>query len=309
MTIKKAPCIGGIFAVVVVYNKPPLDCPGLTTLLASAAALPKHAPHVRILVADNTPGGQQIEALPFPVQSQAYVENPGLARPYNDALMAAEREGLDWLLTLDQDTCLPLSFLSNIVQAIREYQDDPKIAAIVPRIVDRGRIISPFRFLGGFLPYVLPAGMSGVAGTHISALNSASLFRVRALRELGGYDEHFPLHNSDTRMYQQINAAGKCVAIADHVTVPHELSILDRENRMSPDRYRHMLFDECAFWDRHMGFAGRAERLIRLVVRFGKGVIKGEAAAYQRVTQQEILRRLLTSKKTRMLSYAIQGGR
>ena len=305
-TDQPMPRTGGILAVVVVYKTQPLHCSSLITLLASAAELSNQsnqapqAPRLRILVADNTPGGQPIEALPPAVQYRAYVENPGLARPYNDALLEAERDGFEWLLTLDQDTSLPVSFLPEMLQSAKAYQQNQEVAAVVPCIVDGKRVISPFRYLGGFLPSMLPAGMSGIAGPHTSALNSASLLRVGALRELGGYDERFPLHNSDTRLYQRLDLAGKHVAVAGHVTVPHELSILDRENRMSPERYRHMLEDECFFWDRHMGPAGRAERLIRLAVRYGRGVLRGEAPAYQRLTLLELRRRLLTTRSARL---------
>ncbi len=290
---------GGVFAVVVIYRMQPTACQSLQTLLAAVAALPPGALRLRILVADNTPGGQAIEALPPGVEYRAYPENPGLARPYNDALALAEGDGYMWMLTLDQDTSLPVSFLLSMAMAAAQYAAAPQVAAVVPRIVDRGRPVSPFRYRAGFLPIVPANPASGISGPHTSALNSGSLLRVQALRSVDGYDERFPLHNSDTRLYQRLHVAGLRVAVAAEVTVPHELSILDREHRMSPDRYRHMLEDECAFWDRHMGTLGRAERLVRLVGRWCKGMLHNEDAAFQRVTLGEIRRRLATSRVRR----------
>lgn len=287
---------GGVFAVIVVYRMQPMASPSLRTLLAAAATVP--ALRMRLLVADNTPGGQMVEALPAEVEYRAYLDNPGLARPYNDALAMAEREGYAWLLTLDQDTTLPMSFLTDMLAVARQYDD---VAAVAPRILDGGRLVSPFRYVGGFLPWMLPAGTSGICGPHTSALNSASLLRVEAVRAIGGYDEQFPLHNSDTRLYQRIDEAGMQVAVAGDIVVPHELSILDRQGRMSAERYRHMLRDECDFWDRHMGPAGRAERLLRLLLRWCKGLVGGEDAAFLAVTLKEILRRLLTTRTTRLL--------
>ena len=304
-----------VLAVVVVYKVQPMQSASVKTLLAATAMpLPSVAVSssptmlvsvaVRVHVADNTPGGQVIDPLPAGVHYRAYPDNPGLARPYNDALAQAEAEGYDWLLTLDQDTSLPTSFLADMATVATAYEGNPSVAAIVPRIVDRGRLVSPFQFVGGWLPRVYPAGATGEAGPHLSALNSASLLKVRALRAVGGYDEKFPLHNSDTRLYGLLDAAGKRTVIAGHVVVPHELSILDRENRMSPERYRHMLEDECLFWDSHMGALARAERLSRLVLRYIKGALHGEEAAYRRVTLAELWRRLTTSHKHRAAAAA-----
>ena len=143
---------------------------------------------------------------------------------------------------------------------------------------------------------MLPATANGIAGPHASALNSASLLRVRCLRSIGGYDERFPLHNSDTRLYQQLHAAGYRIAVAGDIVVPHELSILDRQHRMSPERYRRMLEDECAFWDCHMGALGRIERLLRLALRYAKSTLQHEDAAYREVTLAELRRRLRTKR-------------
>ncbi|SDF71517.1 hypothetical protein [Terriglobus roseus] len=299
MTTPPLSC-NGILAVVVVYKTQPADCLSMITLMASIANLPAGSPPVSVIVADNTPNGQQIKQLPNLVRYTAYEGNPGLARPYNDALLQAELGGFGWLLTLDQDTSLPGTFLRDMLGAARTYQGDSTVAAIVPRIVDGQRVISPFRYVGGFLPIVYSTNKSGLVGPHASALNSASLLRVSALRELGGYDESFPLHNSDTRLYQQLNEAGKRIAVAAHVVVPHELSILDRENRMSPERYRRMLEDECEFWDSHMGMLGRMERLVRLVGRYCKGILSGEQVMFQRVTLEELRRRLLTRRTNRI---------
>ncbi len=288
-----------IFAIVVIYRLLPVESSSLITLLDCAKQAETLGLQLKVFVADNTPGGQTVSDLPATVAYRAYPDNPGLARPYNDALSMAAEKGFDWLLTLDQDTRLPLDFLTAMARVTQVYAEDRRVAAVVPRIEDMGRLISPFHFVKGFLPAVLPASASGLAPLHTSALNSASLLRVRSLLELGGYDLSFPLHNSDTRLYQRLDKAGKRVAIAD-VRVPHELSILRRKERMSPDRYRLMLQDECRFWDHHMGLAARTERWIRLLGRYAKGVLRMESRAFQRVTAEEMGYRLSTRRRTRL---------
>jgi GT2 family glycosyltransferase len=291
-----------ILAVIVLYRTRPSESSSVQTLLKAAQVASSESPKLRlsILVIDNTPGGQQIEALPEGIRYRALPDNPGLAKPYNAAIDLAEHENFTWLLTLDQDTSLPTNFLTSLDRYAKQYQPVDKVAAIVPMVVDNGRPISPFRFVGGFLPVVLAPGTSGILGPHTSAINSTSLLRVSALRQLGGYDVRFPLHHSDTSLYLRLDRAGKQVAAAGDIFVSHELAIMNRQKRMSIDRYQHALADECAFWDLEMGFWGRVERLMRLAGRAAKDILHNEQKAFAAATLTEIRHRLLTRRLRRI---------
>lgn len=289
-----------IFAVLVLYKRLPAESPSLKSLL-EASRTASSIPHLlHVLIVDNTPGGQHPGELPEGVSYRAAPENPGLAKAYNDALEQAAQRGDTWLLTLDQDTALPSDFLIRLIRHVSLLERQSQVAALVPKIADRGRLISPFRYVGGFLPRVLPPETKGILGRFASALNSASLFRVSSLQQVGGYDLRFPLHNSDTRLYQKLDDAGLRVAVAHDIVVNHELAILDRAERTTVERYQQMLEDECEFWDRHMGVFGRMERLGRLVGRLCKGTLQGEPTAFREVCLREILRRVFTSRSERM---------
>jgi len=289
-----------VFAVVVIYKLLLADSPTLRTLYQAArlARSPRFNLHVRVV--DNTPGGQDPAPLPPGFEYCASPENPGLARPYNEAWRVAERDGYRWFLTLDQDTDLPEYFFQALAGIVQEYDHVESVAAIVPHIVDRGRLIFPMRFIGGFLPKVVSARTSGILGKHASAPNSASLLRVSALRDVNGYDEAFPLHHSDVSLYLRLDKAGKCVVVANEILVNHEFAIMDRGNRMSGDRYRSMLADERAFYDLHMGFLGRLERMVRLVGRVAKDLLRGQGGAFTSITLKEIWLRLITRRKDRL---------
>ncbi len=289
-----------VFAIVVLYRQKPSESRTVVTLQQALLKAAGTALRVEVLLADNTPGGQADEPRPASFRYRAYPGNPGLARPYNDALGMAEVGQFQWLLTLDQDTSLPDMFLVDMAAAAGQFAAAAGVAAIVPHIVDGGRHISPFRYWGGFLPLVLPAGATGISVPHTSALNSASLVRVRALRKIGGYDEKLALHNTDTRLFQQLHGAGMRVAIAGQVTVPHQLAILNRGERMTTERYRKTLLDECDYYDRYMGFAGRVERLVRLIGRLVKGLLQREDRAFLEITLAEIFRRLTSSRTARL---------
>ncbi len=290
-----------IFAIIVCYRLQPMQSPSLRTLLAAADIAASPGLRLAIAVADNTPGGQNPGTLPGSVRYRAYPHNPGLAEPYNDAMAAAAAEGFDWLLTLDQDTHLPPGFLQRVHVHADRYIDVMEVGAIVPHILDNGRRISPFRYIGGFLPRVLTAETEGISGRHTSALNSTSLLRLSALRQIGGYDSRFPLHNSDTDLYKRLDEAGRRVAVAGDLQVGHELAILQRAQRMKPERYRQMLRDECEYWDLRMGMFGRTERLIRLAGRVCKGYLRGEAAEFRSIAARELRYRLFTRHSSRIL--------
>ena len=288
-----------LLAIVVAYKMQPVATPTLISLIEAAEVAKRNGVNVRIYVADNTPGGQTIETLPPSVSYRAYPENPGLVLAYNNALAEAERSEIRWLLTLDQDTHLPLEFLSSMAELVRQYDSEERVAAIVPRILDGGRRISPFRFLGRCLPRVAGQRESGLMGRHASALNSASLLRVAALRSVGGYDEEFPLNNSDTAVFHRLDKAGFRIVLAGDVVVHHELAIMRRPERMTLERYRQLLRNEREFWDLHMNFLARTERLLRLAGRGAKAWFHDEDVEFQRVTLEELRYRLLTRRSKR----------
>jgi GT2 family glycosyltransferase len=289
-----------IFAVVVLYKVHPEQSATMRTLQRAAEAAADSPLKLRISVCDNTPGGQDVGPLAAGLRYQAAVDNPGLAAAYNSALATASAEGFQWLLTLDQDTDLPADFLTTLLKYVARYEPNQRIAAIVPHIVDKDRHVSPLRFVGGFLPSILPEDFDGVAKPFTTALNSASLLRVSALREVGGYDERFPLHNSDTSLFHRVGKAGKLIAVAGDLMVHHELAIMDRQDRMTAERYRLLLADERAFWDLHMGFLGRVERLLRLLARSVKDILQGRNKEFHAITLREAWYRLTTRRRSRV---------
>ena len=277
----------------------PSQSPSLTTLLA--ATHPDEL-NLRILIVDNTPGGQDPGPLPPHVLYQAAPTNPGLAEAYNHATAQAAAQGYPWLLTLDQDTHLPANFLSVLAATLARHAGDARIGAIVGHISDAGRPLSPLHFARGFWPRVLPAAFAGLAPPFTTALNSASLLRVEALQAIGGYDPRFPLNNSDTSLFHRLAESGRRLFVPPQLAIEHQLAIMDRADRMTPERYRQLLTDERAFWDLHMGPAARAERLFKLSGRFAKDLLTGANAPTRTMTLNEIRLRLLTRHRHRLES-------
>src|ERR1700744_1601622 len=128
-----------LLAVIVLFKIRPSVSSSLLTLLASARQAANSKLKLEILIQDNTPGGQEAGDLPENVRYCVAPHNPGLAQAYNSALKVAEKEGYDWLLTLDQDTSLPVNFLERISEIALEQAAPPEVGAIVPKVVGDGR--------------------------------------------------------------------------------------------------------------------------------------------------------------------------
>jgi hypothetical protein len=292
-----------LLAVIVLFKIRPSASSSLLTLLASARQTANSKLKLAVLIQDNTPGGQETGSLPENVRYQAAPHNPGLAEAYNSALKIAEVEGYDWLLSLDQDTSLPINFLERISEIVAGQAAHPEVGAIVPLAIDNGRILSPYRLLAGALPCWYSAGSIGVAHHATYAINSAATLRISALRKVGGYDPCFPLDMSDINLCHKLYKAGIQTFVAGDLVIHHELALLDKRGRMTPERYRVGLLDECAFYDLEMGFLGRLERLIRLVGRVWKDRLEPDLLPFRTITLNEIKRRILAPRSKRITAW------
>jgi GT2 family glycosyltransferase len=290
-----------LLAVIVLWKCEPKASASLTTLLAARNVA--RDCNLKILLYDNTPGGQAVERLESGVQYESAARNAGLAGAYNRALEMAQDEGYSWLLTLDQDTSLPPHFLQRISELAAELSSDASIAAIVPQILGDGRMLSPHRFWGGAIPKWFSLGFVGIPSQATYALNSASTLRVDALAEIGGYDSRFPLDCSDTMMFHRLNRSGRRIFVAGDLHVAHELSLLDMNQRMSLSRYERLLRDECAFWDMEMGPVARFERKLRLVWRLFKHWKEGHDPVIREATRKELIRRLVCPRRQRITEW------
>lgn len=290
-----------ILAVIALYKIAPLDSVSFQTLQASVQQA-RQPSAVKIFFYDNTPGGQPLVAVPGGTTYESHDENRGLAVAYNRALEIAGQEGFDWLLTLDQDTSLPLDFVTKLDAATAFALPIAQVGAIVPRITDKGRVISPNALSSRMFPKFFPGDFVGVAlEKTTSAVNSASTLRVSALKAIGGYDPRFWLDYSDAIMYYRLQKTGFRVFVAGNIRVEHELSVLDMKNRVSYERYEDILGAESAFWDECMGSVAGPALLLRFSYRlFYKFWRTGGTLPYFRISLRFLMRRMFCSRRRRM---------
>lgn len=295
---ENGPDTNSILAVIVLYKMHPRESPAFKTLEAAISRWEAGRNCIRILLYDNTPGGCDPGPLPEGIRYEAASYNGGLAGAYNWALAIAQSEKCVWLLTLDQDTRLPSDYLERMTRLTHELELDDSIAAIVPRLTDGSRAISPMsiKFWG---QQYLPADFTGIGRGEIHALNSASLFRVTALRKIGGFDPYFWLDYVDMNVYHQLYLCGNHVYVAGDIEVEHELSLLHRAS-LDTDRFRNVLAAESAYCDLYGGWIKGLVLTARLLVRIGLQRRRGDAPALSRVTLDAFKRRLFASRASRI---------
>jgi GT2 family glycosyltransferase len=202
-------------------------------------------------------------------------------------------------VTLDQDTDLPTNFLARVAEIAETVRSVPQVAAIVPQLIGEGRMLSPLRFRFGAFPEWYPSGFIGIPNDRVFAFNSGCVLRVSALRQAGGYDPRFWLDYSDTRLFCELAKHGKHVMIHGGLQLRHNFSMLDKQKRMSAERYRELLATETALWDMEMNWLAGLERAIRLAGRYVKHVLNRDESEFRKETVRALLIRLFHSKRWR----------
>ena len=291
-----------LLAVIVLYRISPHECKTLASLIASLSRVPAQDLRMKVIVYDNTPGGHDPGVLPENAKYLVAPGNYGLASAYNIALDMAGAEGYDWLLTLDQDTDIPDSFLGRVAAIAEELSLDMDVAAIVPQVSDHGVVISPHVVLRGYSKE-LPNNFAGIAKFEIEAINSATAWRVSALQEFGGFNLLFWLDYLDYWLCHMVHRSGKHIYVAADIKVNHELSILDVDNKMSAERFENFLQAESAFCDMYKGRLDGLALTVRLIARICKQSLRGVDITFRRLTWECFKRRVTQTTHTRLESW------
>lgn len=288
-----------MMAVLVLFRCLPAESACLQSLAPQVEQLPQHL-QFRLLLCENEASINRAPLLPDWIEYQPRAENAGLAWAYNAGLQEAMTYSVAWLLTLDQDTTLPETFLQEMFAHAAALTPRTDIAAIVPELVSRsGEIYSPFLAKIGY-ESALPAGFKGVARGDVRAFNSAALLRVAWLAHHGGYDQRFWLDFLDHATFRAIARSGARVWVAGDIKVEHHLSLTEGRSSMSGERFRNFLDAEAASIDI---FGTRKEEwlhTLRLLGRLVSQRRRNDPKAFTQHTKTLLRRRLRMSRKSRI---------
>ncbi len=255
-----------ILVVLVLFQQEAFSSRTLTTLLRSLDET-NLTSLFRILLYDNSPIQS---AIPDNLPSSFYFihdpANGGLFRAYTTALHLAEKERIEWLLLLDQDTVLDTSYIKALWSNLSKAAKNERCAALVPKLLSEKKIISPARVLWGGHLLPVKKTLVGFPSYEIMALNSGTLLRVSAIHEVGGFKPEFWLDYLDHWLFNRLHRAHFLIYVLD-IMLMHELSVKNMR-KMSVARYKNILKSEGEFFkcckSRSENFAYRFTLLMRL---------------------------------------------
>jgi GT2 family glycosyltransferase len=119
-------------------------------------------------------------------------ENRGIAYGLNQIMKAAEKMGYDWVVTLDQDSVIPL----NTCSYFEKFIDINNVAIICPQVIDKRRLyINPIDSNVDFLDVDF-------------CITSASCTNIKIWSEVGGFDNWLFIDFVDNDFCKRIKLAG-----------------------------------------------------------------------------------------------------
>jgi GT2 family glycosyltransferase len=254
-----------ILAIIVLYRVPAEASQSFCSLRSLMASDPQAAAAVDLMLVDNSP-----EAQPRPAEyTGPYIvnpANPGLAASYNLALQSAQRQGIPWLMLLDQDTTLTPDYLTEVFAQIDNRTQREEIVALVPRLTDGGVLCSPIHppAFGPARP--IADGAAGVSTDRLHAFNSGAVLRVTAVAAMGGFAEEFPIDYLDHSTFAALQDRGGSLYVLN-ATLQHELSSSHegRTDLAFTRRQAGILDAEYRFYDRFGSAGDRWKRRLRLL--------------------------------------------
>ena len=295
-----------IVIVVVLYKRSPQQSQTIQSLAQVFGLTPGLLQSYRVFVWDNTPTALADLTFPFPVDYRHNGRNLGTSGAYNHAMQFAEANGVPWMLLFDQDTTVSQEFLPRMLEYSMRFENQPEIGTVVPFIYSHGTLVSPRR-LGSFnRNKQIPSTFHGVYPQKAYAVNSATLMRVAALAEIGGYSEEFWLDLSDVYAFQAMYQKGRRTYIAGDLQLQHSIAALDFDKEMTPHRYRNFLAAESAYVDLYSSPVERACHLLRLFLRTIRQYQRYENKVFAKVCWEYFCRRLFQSRAERIRGWRQQ---
>lgn len=224
-----------------------------------------------LIIYDNSKMFQKINLEPFVVCS--YIHDPangGLSRAYNYALSLI-RQNEDWLVLLDQDSVIPHNFFDDL-RVILKARDNQSFVAVVPHIVAKHRLISPYKVLMGGRKKTINEDFVGLCEREIAAVNSGLTVRTSFMRQIGGFTTEFWLDYLDYWLCRTIYARGEKIYVSSS-KIDHSLSVSNYKE-VSVQRAQNILHAEINFYKKYKSRFEQVIFFFRLLVRGLKQYLK-----------------------------------
>ena len=164
-----------------------------------------------IILYDNTPAGMS----PFPFEGNVHYfsegKNEGIAHALNCIMEEGEKLGADWGVVLDQDSEIP----QNIREEYEKFLILPKAGILCSQVIDRRRKYMQLEDVK--TPY---------KEVHKS-ITSASCTRVKAWKEVGGYDDRLFIDLVDNDFSKRLRYKGYRIYQINAVVLEQQLGVIE----------------------------------------------------------------------------------
>lgn len=172
--------------------------------------------------------------------------NRGLAEPYDLAATLCMEKGIEYLVTLDQDTAVTAGYVKALFQKLESPSGN--VGAFVPLVRNESNHLSPgyYNIERGLYHSHKPVRSNDEIGKLRSnempyAFNSGTMWSVKALKECGGFPQRYALDMLDHAMFRRLFLKGWKVEVIDECDpMMHGLSIESKEG-MSLNRAHNYL--------------------------------------------------------------------
>lgn len=271
-----------ILSVIVIYGQKANESLTVDSLTKNENVICSLFEDFEILIYDNNPKYRNPNL--FTKISNSYFSDPsnsGLSAAYNFAFERAKNE-FDWVLLLDQDTELTEIFFHDLNKAIHQCQGTTEVVSIVPKMSYHGNIFSPALVKWGAIHKRVSSKYSGVfSNGELMAVGSGMTLRLNFIASIGGFTDLFPLDCLDRWICLKIFQQKKKSFVMPTV-LKHELSILDFNKHMNPQKYRNQINAEGLFMLKYKTFPEIFIFIVRLLWRSIYLAIQTHSISYSR---------------------------
>ena len=139
-----------------------------------------------------------------------YGKNIGVAAALNKILKEAEKDGIEWILTLDQDSVV----CDGMIEALARFKNERKVAIICPLIEDVRR------------KNEIHIAHSNTISDIDFCITSGSFMNISKILSIGGFDEWLFVGLVDNEICYRTKLYGYRIIRDNSVTLNHELGNL-----------------------------------------------------------------------------------
>jgi len=283
-----------LFILVAIYKQKIKHSISLKSILKNDHLIRVLFSQVELLIYDNSPKPQNLGInLSFPITYYSDIKNGGLSTAYNYAYQLAKLQ-YDWVLFLDQDTELNESYFLELKRTMEKTNLNKEVVSIVPRIFYGKINFSPSMVKWGGVHRPVNKNITGeYNGGELMAIGSCTLLKISFINYIGGFSEIFWLDCLDRWIFKKIYDSQKKVYIMKS-KIKHELSILNFNEFMTPDKYNNQILYESIFMLSYKSFGENIFFIVRLLRRAIYLLIETKDINYTKVSLLMIIR-IITS--------------